>query len=111
MNESLPLVTIAIPFFNPGSYIIDTLDSIYQQDYGNIELILYNDGSVDDSNRLVKDWITGKKQRFHNLILLQGITNKGVGHACGMLLQKSSGPYFQMLGADDLVYSNKIRRQ
>lgn len=111
MNESLPLVTIAIPFYNPGSYIIDTLHSIYQQDYGNIELILYNDGSVDDSNTLVTNWIEGAKQRFHNVILLQGITNKGVGHACDVLLQKSTGLYFQMLGADDLVYSNKITRQ
>lgn len=111
MSIEFPLVTIAIPFFNPGSYIIDTLESVYNQNYFNIELILYNDGSTDESYDLVLEWTEHKKNRFSRLELINEQENRGVGYACVVLLGKSYGCYFQMLGADDLLYPEKIYAQ
>ncbi|MCW3110663.1 MAG: glycosyltransferase [Segetibacter sp.] len=111
MINPLPLVTIGVPFYNPGSFIIDTLESVYNQSYTNIELILYNDASTDHSYNLVLNWIRNKRQRFFNLSVIDAEFNKGVGYACDVLLKKSSGVYFQMLGADDLIYHDKIAWQ
>ena len=111
MSCSRPLVSIGIPFYNPGGYIIDTLQSVYDQDYHNIELVLYNDGSTDGSFCLAQEWLGLKKERFTNTVVVNETENKGVGHACDTLLKKSSGEYFQMVGADDLLYRYKISAQ
>jgi glycosyltransferase involved in cell wall biosynthesis len=111
MKDSMPLVTIGIPFYNPGTYIIETLQSVYDQSYQNIELVLYNDGSTDESYSLVLEWLGETKERFSNVIVVNGSVNKGVGHGCDILFKKASGLYFQMAGADDLLYSDKISSQ
>ncbi|GEO07622.1 glycosyltransferase [Segetibacter aerophilus] len=111
MSNAMPLVTIAIPFFNPGSYVIETLDSVYNQSYSNIQLILYNDGSTDNSLGLIHKWLEHKNDRFKNLVVIDEKVNKGVGYGCDIMFRRSSGIYFQMLGADDLIYSDKISNQ
>ncbi|TMJ66102.1 MAG: glycosyltransferase [Alphaproteobacteria bacterium] len=47
--EVLPLVTVIVPTFNRASFLEETIDSILEQDYPNIELIVLDDGSIDDT--------------------------------------------------------------
>src|SRR4051794_26500170 len=108
MITTAPLVSIGIPFYNAGLYIIESLESVYDQRYNDIELVLYNDGSTDDSCDQIQKWLKRKGERFSKVIFINAKENNGVGFACHVLLNKSSGTYFQMLGADDLLYSDKV---
>ena len=54
VNKKLPLVTICVPNYNKSKFIRQTLISIYTQTYRNIEIIIIDDCSIDDSNIIIK---------------------------------------------------------
>ena len=53
MNRHLPKVTVVIPSYNHERYVIETIDSVLNQSYPNIELIVIDDGSTDNSATLI----------------------------------------------------------
>ena len=57
MNET-PLVYITMPCYNGEKYLLDQLMSIYYQNYTNRYLIFINDGSTDNSEQIIRDWIS-----------------------------------------------------
>lgn len=62
--EGNPLVTIILTSFNQELYIKDALESVRTQDYPNIELLIVDNGSADDSPQIIRDWITKYKLEF-----------------------------------------------
>ena len=55
MNEG-PLVSVITPSFNQGRFLRDTLESVAMQDYANIEHIVMDGGSTDDSVAILQSW-------------------------------------------------------
>ena len=106
-----PLVTIGIVFYNAQAHILETLHSVYQQTHQPIELVLYDDASEDESGRIVNDWLYANGQRFVRVHSITGSENKGPSFGASQLLECSTGIYFQLLGADDLIYPNKVSDQ
>jgi glycosyltransferase involved in cell wall biosynthesis len=98
-----PLVSIVIPTFNIEKYIIETIESVLAQTYGNIELIVVDDGSTDNTLDLVKSY--GSKVR-----LIQQ-ENSGVCIARNRGIHESTGELICLMDHDDYWFPEKIARQ
>lgn len=105
-----PLVTIGIPNYNYAQYIRQALDSVVQQTYPNIELIIVDDVSTDNSINEIEKWIdnySGNKQ----INFIKNKVNLGLPGSCNVILQNARGKYFQTLDADDIILPEKIEKQ
>ncbi|MCK5535948.1 MAG: glycosyltransferase family 2 protein [Bacteroidales bacterium] len=99
-----PLVSILIPLYNAEKYFSETMESLLNQTYPNIEIIIVDDGSTDNSYEIAK------KHESDNVIVIQQ-KNQGPGAARNKAFELSSGEYIQYLDADDLLEPNKIEIQ
>jgi glycosyltransferase involved in cell wall biosynthesis len=108
--EQLPQVTIGVPNYNYAHYVLDTLKSIASQTYPNIELIIVDDFSTDNSIQIIEDWI-GKYSGKLKIKFIKNKVNIGLTKVCNIILNNASGKYFQTLDADDLILPDKIARQ
>ena len=93
-----PLVSVIIPVYNCAEYIGECIDSVAEQTYDNIEIIVVNDGSKDGSENIIKD----KRKRYHNILYYKQ-RNKGVSAARNLGIKKARGEYIIFVDGDDLV--------
>jgi len=103
MNKFHPLVSIVIPVYNGSNYLQCAIDSALGQDYDNIEIIVVNDGSTDNTEEIIKSY--GNKLKFFSK------ENGGVATALNMAIRNSGGEYISWLSHDDYYLPNKISRQ
>lgn len=102
------LVSVVIPMFNAENTIIDSLNSVKNQTYNNVEVIIVNDGSTDDSFKKVERYI--ELNLLNNFILLDKL-NGGVSSARNLGLKKAKGDYISLLDSDDIWFEEKIEKQ
>ena len=109
MNDNKGLVSVIIPTFNNEKYLAVCLDSILTQTYRNFEIIVYNDGSEDDSAFLLENY--AKK---YDCIQVYNIENHGQGYCRNRALEKARGEYVLFVDSDDFIESitleNVVRR-
>ena len=99
---NLSLVSILIPAYNAELYIAETLESAIAQTWGNIEIIVVDDGYRDDTLAIAKRYETkGIK------VIAQG-QNRGQTVALNRCLAEAQGDYIQYLDADDILEPQKI---
>lgn len=96
------LVSIIIPCYNARQTIEKAIKSALGQTYPNIEIIVINDGSFDESVRVVQNMMLGYK----NIILIS-TKNQGASSARNMGIEQAGGKYIAFLDADD-IYSEKF---
>lgn len=96
-NNSI-LVSIIVPFFNASPYLDQCIGSISNQTLTNIEIILINDGSTDNSLQIVEHWLKKDKR-----IILYSQKNKGVSEARNLGLNFAKGKYVGFVDADDWI--------
>ena len=99
-----PLVSIVMPVYNSGKYIRDTISSILNQKYKNIELICVDDGSSDNSVEIIEHY-----KKDDNRIQLIRQKNLYAGVARNNGLEKANGKYIMFLDSDDIFNKNMIR--
>lgn len=97
MNQG-PLVTVIVPIYNAGQYLVQCLDSIVNQTYQNLEILLINDGSTDDSENICREY-ESKDLR----IRLFSQENQGQSVARNVGLNHMSGEYLTFVDADDYI--------
>jgi glycosyltransferase involved in cell wall biosynthesis len=98
-----PLVSIVIPAFNSGKYIFDAINSCKNQTYKDIEIIVIDDGSTDDSLRQL---------RIVDGIKLVSIgENRGACYARNLGIAEAQGQYIKFLDSDDLLEQDCIEKQ
>lgn len=97
-SDKRPLVSIVIPVYNCAEYIGECIDSVAEQTYDNIEIIVVNDGSKDESEKIIKN----KKKKYRNILYYKQ-RNKGVSAARNLGINKAKGEYITFVDADDLV--------
>lgn len=100
MNEK---ISIIIPIYNVEKYIEKCLESIKEQTYKNLEIILINDGSTDESEKICKE-IIKNDERF----ILISTANYGVSHARNIGLNRVTGNYVIFIDSDDWIEKNMI---
>lgn len=96
-------VSVIIPCYNAERWIGEAIESCLAQTYRPIEIIVVDDGSTDDSIKIVKQY--GEK------VTLETGPNLGGNHARNRGFELSSGDYIQYLDADDFILPEKIERQ
>jgi glycosyltransferase involved in cell wall biosynthesis len=96
--KSLNSVSIIVPCYNQAQYIDECLQSVLDQTYENWECIIVNDGSPDNTDEVVKKWIT-KDSRFK----YYSQENAGVSSARNLGVSKSIGEYILPLDGDDKI--------
>lgn len=101
-----PLVSVIIPMYNVKGYIVETINSVLNQTYKNLEIIIIDDGSIDGSKELVQKIMVN-----NNNILYYYQTNKGVSAARNTGLKYSTGELIAFLDSDDLWAKDKIEKQ
>lgn len=101
----MPLVSVIIPAYNASNTIEDCLCSLNKQSDNNFEVIVYDDGSLDDTLIKVESF-----KRYSNfpLKIFTG-DNRGVSYARNFAISKASGDFLAFIDSDDLVESNYIR--
>lgn len=95
------LVSICVITFNSSSTIIETLESIYNQTYSPIELIISDDKSTDNTVDLVNNWLQEKNSRFQNTKLITSEKNTGVTGNVNRACKAASGYYVKDIAGDD----------
>ncbi|MGI2125804.1 glycosyltransferase [Shewanella oncorhynchi] len=103
-----PLVSILVPVFNHSEYIEECLDSILNLEYSNIELVLCDDGSKDDSYAKVKFWLD-RHQSIRAKLLTQ--ENQGVCKTLNRLIRESSGDFITICASDDSLTPDSIQKR
>ena len=98
-------VSIIVPVYNAEKTIERCVRSIQNQTYKNIEIILVNDGSTDDSLSLCYEL-----QKQSDNILVIDKENSGVSDARNIGIEKSSGDYIQFVDSDDYIENNMSER-
>ncbi|WP_316759857.1 glycosyltransferase family 2 protein [Pedobacter aquatilis] len=96
-------VSIIVPCFNQGCYLHDTLLSIENQTYQDWECIIVNDGSIDDTELIAKQFAE-RDNRF--LYIYQA--NRGLSNARNTGISNAKGSYIQFLDSDDLLTPSKL---
>lgn len=100
-----PLVTVFIPVYNAEQYLSEALESMLQQTYKNIEILLVDDGSTDHSVDVINS--------FHDerIRLIQNEENKGIPYTRNVGLQEAKGKYMVIMDSDDISLPNRIEKQ
>lgn len=98
-----PLVTIVIPVYNGEDYVKEAIDSALAQTYKNIEIIVVNDGSPDNSEEVIKTYFD--KVRYIKK------ENGGVSTALNCAIREMKGSWLSWLSHDDLYLPQKVERQ
>lgn len=102
-----PLVSIVIPCYNHGKYVQEAIQSVIDQDYDNIEFIIIDDGSSDDSVSKIQKMIPACEQRFKRFEFRHR-PNKGLCNTLNEALEWCEGECFSPLASDDLALPYKI---
>ena len=102
------LVSICVITYNSEKTIIRTLESAKEQTYQNIELIVSDDGSADNTISICNSWLEENKNRFVNTKILTVVENTGVPGNCNRALNNSKGQWLKLIAGDDLLLPNCI---
>ena len=100
---SKKLVSVVIPAYNCADTICEALESVFNQTYSNLEIIVINDGSTDETKHIL--------QEFSSKIIYLEHENGGPGSARNKGIRVSRGDYIAFLDADDILAPNKIELQ
>lgn len=100
-----PLVSVIIPCFNSQLTIIETLDSVYNQTYKNVEIIIVDDGSTDGTVAVLQDYL---KNGLEAKILKQ--ENRGQSNARNNGLKVANGEFVFFIDSDDLIVNTFIEQ-
>lgn len=96
-------VSVIIPAYNAEKYIIACLESVYHQTYKNIEVILVDDGSKDNTYTIASEYLYGKE---NSIVFKQ--ENQGVCSARNKGIDLATGEYIMFLDSDDYMPDNAI---
>lgn len=111
MNQSnQPLVSVVIPCYNHENFVQDSIQSVIDQTYQNIELIIIDDGSKDGSVEKVQEMLLACKERFVRFEFRHR-TNKGLSATLNEALEWCEGEYYSAFASDDIMLSQKIEVQ
>lgn len=103
MNNKVSIIVLS---YNSACYILDTLQSIIKQTYKNIEVIICDDSSKDNSLEVIKNWINDNNT--FKVTVLESSQNRGIPYNCNRGLKASSGYWIKYIAADDILKENCI---
>ena len=107
-RDNHPLVSIVIPTYNAQDWIIGLLESVVNQTYRNIEVIIVNDGSTDSSLELISNFVMNFSDFKVHVITQE---NSGVSAARNEGVRNAQGDLLAFVDSDDIWFNKKIEYQ
>jgi hypothetical protein len=100
MELNLPTISIVVPSLNQGQYLGETLESLAAQHYPNLQIVIQDAGSVDNSVEVARDF----ERRFPGVFQLFIEKDQGQAHGINLGFQKTNGEIMSFLNADDTLF-------
>lgn len=100
-------ISVLIPVYNREKFIERSVNSILNQTYKNIEILIFNDGSTDNTFEIIKQM----KDKDNRINIISYTKNKGVGYARNQLLKYCQTKYAIWMDSDDVSHSERIELQ
>ncbi len=97
----MPFFSVVIPLYNKANFIQQTLDSVLWQTFQDFEVIIIDDGSTDNSIKVVKQFKDQRIKCFHQ-------SNKGASQARNYGVELSNSNWIALLDADDIWYKDHL---
>lgn len=107
-NTDFPLISVIIPSFNRAELIDKTIQSVLSQTFNNWELIIIDDGSIDNTSAIIKPYLDNSNIYFYNRPKERA---SGGNAARNYGLELSKGDYIKWLDSDDLLRSDCLKKQ
>ena len=104
----MPLVSVAVITYNSSKYVLETLESIKAQTYKNIELIISDDCSTDNTMQLCKKWCEQNEDRFARIQYVEVEQNTGVSANCNRAEDACEAEWVKLIAGDDLLLPNCV---
>ena len=101
-----PLVSVICVSFNHARFVLETLESVRNQTYPNVELIIVDDGSTDESASMIQTWVNKKP----TAIFINCKQNIGYTKAFNQAFRMAKGEFYIDLAADDVLLPNRIEK-
>lgn len=101
----IPLISIIVPVYNTGHFLYQCIDSLINQTYKNIEIILVNDGSTDNSLDICELF-----EKLDSRIIVINQSNQGVSQARNQGIKKARGDYIGFVDSDDSIALNMYEK-
>jgi glycosyltransferase involved in cell wall biosynthesis len=103
--KNTPLVSVLMPAYNSELYIAEAIQSILNQTYQNIELIIFDDGSSDKTRQVIEGFTDPR------IIKILSDQNYGVVRARNEMIDRASGQYIALMDADDIADPSRLEKQ
>jgi glycosyltransferase involved in cell wall biosynthesis len=100
-----PAISVLMPFYNPGPYLAESIDSILRQQFSDFEFIILNDGSTDGSEAIVREY-SDPRIRY-----LENDRNRGLVYTLNRGLQEAKAPLLARMDADDIALPERLSVQ
>ena len=108
LNDQNPLVSIVIITYNSSKYVLETLESAKDQTYKNIELIISDDFSTDDTVPICKKWLNENGGRFRTTRIIVPERNTGTAANCNRGVRESKSTWIKLIAGDDILDENLV---
>ena len=105
---SSPLFSVVVITYNSSKYVLETLESIKSQTYQNLEVIISDDCSTDETINICKCWIEENKGRFVKIELITVDKNTGITANCNRALPLTNSEWIKFIAGDDILFPRAI---
>ncbi len=108
MTSARPLVTVIVTFHNQAEFVFGALDSVAAQSERNIQLIITNDGSTDDTADRINEWCALNRP---DTVIVESDSNVGLPAVLNLAVPQIRGEFLVIHNGDDELYPDRIRSQ
>lgn len=105
--EKMPLISVVMPLYNAEKFIEKAVESVMKQSYRNLEIIIIDDCSTDDSLKIA----LALAEKNENIIVLTNENNMGVSKTRNRGIKEAQGEYIALLDSDDVWKEDKLEKQ
>jgi glycosyltransferase involved in cell wall biosynthesis len=101
-----PLISIIMPAHNASKFLCEAIDSVLGQTYKNIELIICNDASTDDTQQIIDKYQLDSRVKY-----ISNVENEGISSSINKCIGLSNGKFIARMDADDIMAPNRLSLQ
>ena len=102
--ELSPLVSVVLCTYNDEKFLSETIDSVLAQTFTDFEFIIWNDGSTDSTEKIVKSYHDNRIRYYYH-------ENTGIGVARALATSEARGKYIAVIDGDDICFKERLQQQ
>ena len=103
----MPLVSVVMTSYQYDRYIAEAIDSVLNQTMSDLELIIVDDGSTDQSHQIIQSYA----KKDHRVKPVLGTVNRGIGHTMNTGIEMATGEFIAFISSDDRWLPDKLEIQ